>query len=119
MPYDCLSENIPFELGELQTSKRGQKIQPITVNGKSPLYQLTSFEETLYAPFGCGVYQEKGDETRLDLDLQLPEGSQLLDLLDGYDQYFREKLKGTTKSAYHPMVSRDREGTTHQNFKYK
>ena len=56
-------------------------------------YQLTDFDHALYAPFGCGVYQEKGDETRLNWDLQLPEGSDLLALLDSYDRTFQEQLK--------------------------
>ena len=74
MPYAQLSADIPFVFGEVQTSKRGQKFAPITVNGSNPLYQLTDFDHALYAPFGCGVYQEKGDETRLNLDFQLPDG---------------------------------------------
>ena len=63
MPYAQVSADIPFVFGEVQTSKRGQKFAPITVNGSSQLYQLTDFDHALYAPFGCGVYQEKGDET--------------------------------------------------------
>ena len=52
MPYAQLSANIPFVFGEVQTSKRGQKFAPITVNGSSQLYQLTDFDHALYAPFG-------------------------------------------------------------------
>ena len=119
MPYDLLSANVPFVVGETQTSKRGQKFAPITVNGGSPLFQLTDFDHALYCPFGCGVYQERGDETRLNLDLQLTEGSELLALLDGYDRSFEEKLKGTPKSAYHPMVTRDDGGSYPPKFRLK
>ena len=94
MPYDILSANLPFALGEVQTSKRGQKFAPITVNGQAPLFQLTDLEHPVLAPFGCGVYQERGDETRLNLDVQLPEGSDLLAVLEGYDRYFEDQLKG-------------------------
>ena len=104
MPYDLLSADIPFVIGDTQTSKRGQKFAPLTVNGAIPLYQVTGFDHALYAPFGCGVYQERGDETRLNLDLQLTEGSELLEILDGYDRYFEGKLKATPKSTYHPLV---------------
>ena len=107
MPYDILSANLPFAIGEVQTSKRGQKFAPITVDGQAKLYQLTDFDHALYAPFGCGVYQERGDETRLNLDLQLAEGSDLLGVLEGYDRFFEEQLKGTPRSTYHPMVARD------------
>ena len=106
MPYQLLSADTKFVIGEQQTSKRGQKFAPVTVNGGCPLFQLTDFDHALYAPFGCGIYQERGDETRLNLDLQIPQGSELLGILDGYDRYFEEKLKGT-KSSYHPMVSRE------------
>ena len=119
MPYSQLSADIPFVFGEVQTSKRGQKFAPITVNGSSQLYQLTDFDHALYAPFGCGVYQEKGDETRLNLDFQLPEGSDILALLDGYDRSFEEQLRGTTRSAYHPMVSRDEGGNYPPKFRVK
>ncbi len=47
MPYSQLSANIPFVCGEVQTSKRGEKFAPTTVNGSSPLYQLTDFEHAL------------------------------------------------------------------------
>ena len=66
MPYDILSDNIPFAIGEVQTSKRGQKFAPITVDGQgAKLFQLTDLDHALYCPFGCGVYQERGDETRV------------------------------------------------------
>ena len=107
MPCDILSANLPFALGEVQTSKRGQKFAPITVNGQAPLFQLTDLEHPVLAPFGCGVYQERGDETRLNLDVQLSEGSDLLAVLEGYDRFFEDQLKGTPRSTYHPMVSRD------------
>ena len=35
MPYDILGANIPFAIGEVQTSKRGQKFAPITVDGQA------------------------------------------------------------------------------------
>ena len=119
MPYAQLSADIPFVFGEVQTSKRGQKFAPITVNGSSQLYQLTDFDHALYAPFGCGVYQEKGDETRLNLDFQLPEGSDVLALLDRYDRTFQEQLKGTARSTYHPMVARDEGGNYPPKFRVK
>ena len=119
MPYDLLSADIPFVIGDTQTSKRGQKFAPLTVNGALPLYQVTDFDHALYAPFGCGVYQERGDETRLNLDLQLTEGSELLEILDGYDRYFEGKLKATPKSTYHPLVSRDDGGSYPPKFRVK
>ena len=119
MPYDLLSANINFSFGETQTSKRGQKFAPVLVNGGCPLYQLTDFDHALYAPFGCGVYQERGDETRLNLDLQLTEGSELLALLDSYDRYFEGKLKETPRSTYHPLVSRDEAGNYPPKFRLK
>ena len=118
MPYDLLSANQQFVIGDQQTSKRGQKFATITLNGGTPLFQLTDFDHALYAPFGCGIYQERGDETRLNLDLQIPQGSDLLGILDGYDRYFEEKLKGT-KSSYHPIVSRDEGGSYPPKFRLK
>ena len=103
----------------VQTSKRGQKFAPITVDGQAKLYQLTDFDHALYAPFGCGVYQERGDETRLNLDLQLAEGSDLLGVLEGYDRFFEEQLKGTPRSTYHPMVTRDENNTYPPKFRIK
>ena len=50
------------------------------------------------------LLQTLGDETRLNLDLQIPQG-ELLDILDGYDRYFEEKLKGT-KSSYHSHATK-------------
>ena len=119
MPYEILPANIKFVIGETQTSKRGQKFAPVTVNGATPLYQLTDFDHALYAPFGCGVYQERGDETRLNLDLQLAEGSELLAILDEYDRYFEEKLKATPKSSYHSLVARDDGGSYPPKFRVK
>ena len=119
MPYDILGANIPFAIGEVQTSKRGQKFAPITVDGQAKLFQLTDFDHALYAPFGCGVYQERGDETRLNLDLQLAEGSDLLGLLEGYDRFFEEQLKGTPRSQYHPMVTRDENNQYPPKFRIK
>ena len=119
MPYDILGANIPFAIGEVQTSKRGQKFAPITVDGQGKLFQLTDFDHALYAPFGCGVYQERGDETRLNLDLQLDEGSDLLGVLEGYDRFFEDQLKGTPRSTYHPMVTRDENNTYPPKFRIK
>ena len=119
MPYDIIHANIPFVIGEVQTSKRGQKFAPITVDGQGKLFQLTDFDHALYAPFGCGVYQERGDETRLNLDLQLAEGSDLLGVLEGYDRFFEEQLKGVPRSAYHPMVTRDENNTYPPKFRIK
>ena len=119
MPYDILSANLPFALGEVQTSKRGQKFAPITVNGQTPLFQLTDLEHPVLAPFGCGVYQERGDETRLNLDVQLTEGSDLLAVLEGYDRFFEDQLKGTPRSTYHPMVSRDEQNQYPPKFRIK
>ena len=103
----------------MQTSKRGQKFAPITVDGQTKLFQLTDLDHALYCPFGCGVYQERGDETRLNLDCQLPEGSELLGLLEMYDRIFEDQLKGTPRSTYHPMVTRDEENKYPPKFRIK
>ena len=62
---------------------------------------------------------QKGDETRLNLDLQLPDGSDVLALLDEYDRTFQDQLKATPKSTYHPMVSRDEGGNYPATFRVK
>ena len=68
MPYQLLSQDADFKLGDLQTSKRGQKFQVIQSQG---LFQLCSLENPLFCPFGANVYQGNGMETRLNLDCLL------------------------------------------------
>ena len=97
MPYPLLSENAKFTLADVQTSKRGQKFAPITVNGQTPLWQLTSFDRPLYRPFGAGVFQAKGDETRLNLDVRV-EG-ELLETMKKLDEQFENKLKGERREV--------------------
>ena len=106
MPYTQLHKNIVFDIGQVVSTKRGQKLATITVNGGTPLWQLTSFDKPLYCPFGAGVFQAKGGETRLNLDVRI-EG-ELLTIFNALDEQLENKLKGNT-GTYHKMVNDDGE----------
>ena len=107
MPYQLLTSEATFALGEIQTSKRGQKFAPICAS--QPLWQLTSLDDPLYCPFGAGVFQEKGTETRLNLDVRLSAAS--LATFEVLDKRFKEQIekKYKLKSSYHPMIHDDGE----------
>ena len=108
MPYPLLSAQASFSLGEVQTSKRGQKFAPIQTN--APLYQLTATDEPLFCPFGPGVFKGDGTETRLNLDVRI-EG-QLYDTIGQLDKQLEKMIKdqyGPLKSSYHPIIHEDGE----------
>ena len=88
MPYQLLTSEATFALGEIQTSKRGQKFAPICAS--QPLWQLTSLDEPLYCPFGAGVYGGDGSETRLNLDVRLSDTSRAT--FEKLDKYFKEQF---------------------------
>ena len=71
MPYPLLSETAQFILGEVQTSKRGQKFAPI--QSAFPLWQLTNIDSPFYCPSGANVYKGDGTETRLNLDVRVDD----------------------------------------------
>ena len=57
----------------------------------------------MYSPFKAGVYQGTGQETRVNLDLQVTE--ELHRICDQYDKYFEQELKKINpKAAYHRLV---------------
>ena len=67
MPFPAISSDTPFVIGALAKSKRGQTYATINSDQNS-VFQLTGFDSPLLVPFAAGVFQEKGDETRINLD---------------------------------------------------
>ena len=63
----------------------------------------------LHVPFAAGVYQEKGDGTRINLDVVID--GELLQILDALDEQFEKMLAPhSAKSQYHPMVNKSEHG---------
>ena len=103
MPFSHISEKqlADCKVGEQQVSRKGQKFAPIHFNGSQPCFQLGA--EALYSPFKAGVYQGTGQETRVNLDLQVTE--ELHWILDQYDIFFEKELKKhAPKASYHRLV---------------
>ena len=73
MPFQLLSADAisTVTVGEQQVSRKGQKFSEIRFSGNQPCFQLCA--EALYSPFKAGVYQGTGQETRVNLDLQISE----------------------------------------------
>ena len=103
MPYDLLSASAPFTLGEVQTSKRGQKFQVIQ---PTTLWQLTSLDNPFFCPFGANVFKGDGTETRLNLDVRVDDAT--ANIFRALDMRFKE-LIGPQKSQYHNLVHEDAE----------
>ena len=108
MPYSHITAQATFTLGDVQTSKRGQKFAPIV--SQAPLYQLTAIDAPLYCPFGANVFKGDGTETRLNLDVRLDDYTKTV--FTALDEYFKALITsqcGPLKSTYHPMVHDDGE----------
>ena len=59
--------------------------------------------EALYSPFKAGVYQGTGQETRVNLDLQISE--ELTKVLAKYDALFEQEIKKhAPKASYHKLI---------------
>ena len=54
------------------------------------VFQLTGFDAPLHVPFVAGVYQEKGDETRINLDVVID--GELLRVFDAPGEQFEKML---------------------------
>ena len=68
-----------------------------------------SFDSPLLVPFAAGVLQGQGDETRINSDAVV-EGD-LLQIFDELDARFEQELAPlSSKSAYHPLVTRSEHG---------
>ena len=93
MPFPLISRDTPFVIGALAKSKRGQTYATINSDSNS-VFQLTGFDSPLLVPFAAGVFQEKGDETRINLDAVID--GQLLQVYYALD----EKLE-TARPAEH------------------
>ena len=103
MPFALLSEAAltAVTVGEQQTSRKGQKYSEIRFSGTQPCFQLAA--EALYSPFKAGVYQGTGQETRLNLDLQISDA--LRPVLEAYDAFFAKELKKLApKANYHALI---------------
>ena len=108
MPFPTISSDTPFVLGALAKSKRGQTYATINSDQNS-VFQLTGFDSPLLVPFAAGVFQEKGDETRINLDAVVD--GPLLQIFDTLDEKLEKLLAPhSTKSSYHPMVTRSEHG---------
>ena len=108
MPFPLISRDTPFVIGALAKSKRGQTYATINSDQNS-VFQLTSFDSPLLVPFAAGVFQEKGDETRINLDAVID--GQLLQAFDELDEKFEQMLvQHSQKSTYHPLVTRSEHG---------
>ena len=106
MPFALLPADAAFEVGELQTSKKGQKFCDIRIAGECPSFQLSPLP--LYSPFGVGVYQGTGEESRMNWDLHIDEQTKQRLLV--WDAFFARELKKHAKNAqYHPIVQCDGE----------
>ena len=108
MVFPTISRDSTFHLGALAKSKRGQTYA--TLNSTcNAVFQLTGFDAPLHVPFAAGVYQERGDETRINLDVVI-EG-ELLQVFDALDKQFETMLASyNQKSQYHPMVTKSEHG---------
>ena len=107
MVFPTISADTTFHLGALCKSKRGQTYATLNSTCNS-VFQLTGFDAPLHVPFAAGVYQEKGDETRINLDVVI-EG-ELLQVFDALDKQFEKMLDCNSKSQYHPMVTKSEHG---------
>ena len=106
MPFQLLSADAisTVTVGEQQVSRKGQKFSEIRFSGSQPCFQLCA--EALYSPFKAGVYQGTGQETRVNLDLQITDD--LFNILSLYDAFFEKELKKIMpKAQYHKLVQRD------------
>ena len=107
MVFPTISRDSTFHLGALAKSKRGQTYATLNSTSNN-VFQLTGFDAPLHVPFAAGVYQEKGDETRINLDVVI-EG-ELLQVFDALDKQFEKMLDCNSKSQYHPMVTKSEHG---------
>ena len=87
MVFSQISRATAFVVGAPQKGKRGQTFAPFNTDEK--LLQLTSFSKPLLVPFEAGVYQETGQETRINLDAVI-EG-ELLEIFDALDASFESQ----------------------------
>ena len=94
MPFPTISRDAPFVLGAIAKSKRGQTYATINSDQNS-VFQLTSFDSPLLVPFAAGVFQEKGDETRINLDAVVD--GELLQVFDALAMSFVD-LVGTLQA---------------------
>ena len=85
MPFQLFSADAisTVTVGEQQVSRKGQKFSEIRFSGNQPCFQLCA--EALYSPFKAGVYQGTGQETRVNLDLQITDD--LFNILSLYDAF--------------------------------
>ena len=103
MPFQLLSADAisTVTVGEQQVSRKGQKFSEIRFSGNQPCFQLSA--EALYSPFKAGVYQGTGQETRVNLDLQITDD--LFNVLSLFDYHFEKELKKLApKANYHKLI---------------
>ena len=107
MPFPLLTPEAlaQITIGEIQTSKKGQRYAEVKFDGQQPIWQLT--REALCSPWQAGVFQKDSTvETRQNLDLHCTE--ELLETLDQMDEFFEKELKKIMpKAQYHKLVQRD------------
>ena len=91
MPFQLLSADAisTVPVGDQQVSRKGQAFSEIRFSGQQPCFQLCA--EALYSPFKAGVYQGTGQETRVNLDLQIT--ADLFNVLSLFDHHFEKELK--------------------------
>ena len=96
MPFQLLSADAinTVTVGEQQVSRKGQKFSEIRFSGNQPCFQLAA--EALYSPFKADVYQGTGQETRLNLDLQIADA--LRPVLEACDAFFAKEISGILRS---------------------
>ena len=103
MPFQLLSADAisTVTVGDQQVSRKGQKFSEIRFSGNQPCFQLCA--EALYSPFKAGVYQGTGQETRVNLDLQITDD--LFNVLSLFDHHFEKELKKLApKANYHKLI---------------
>ena len=102
MPFQLLSADAisTVTVGDQQVSRKGQKFSEIRFSGQQPCFQLCA--EALYSPFKAGVYQGTGQETRVNLDLQISE--ELSKVLAQYDKFFRARDQETCAESKLPQT---------------
>ena len=95
MPFQLLSADAisTVTVGDQQVSRKGQKFSEIRFSGNQPCFQLSA--EALYSPFKAGVYQGTGQETRVNLDLQITDD--LFNVLSLFDPVSYTHLTLPTK----------------------
>ena len=104
MPFQLLSADAisTVTVGDQQVSRKGQKFSEIRFSGNQPCFQLCAEASR------PGMYQGTGQETRVNLDLQITDD--LFNILSLYDAFFEKELKKLAPKASDHRLIQEPEG---------